>query len=221
MINAQVVESRATLDDQSRDGGAIPTSALHFRTGRRREAEALVMAHHYSRKIPSAIEMVGSLHLDGGLFGGDGPMMAAAFFSHPAARWREPVIELSRLVRGNQSVPLTLLLSRCMKALKQRGFDLIVSYADRAQGHEGTIYRAANWQYSGVRLRSNDGLIIDGVAMPGRTCNHVYGTQSLSKLCAMFPGRSIEVRVDQGKHMFWYALGSRGTAKARRLEMAS
>jgi len=215
--SAQIVEGRTTGRHPLPGDGAIPVSALHFRTGFREEAEAMVLRHHYSRRLPSNVQMVGSLHLDGGLFGGDGPMVAAAFWSIPPTRWAEPVLELTRLVRGNDRVPLTFLVSRCAKALKEQGADLLVSFADRTQGHDGYVYRAANWRYAGCRERANDGVVIDGAFYPGRTCNSLFGTRSLDKLCGMFPHKTIEPHYDEGKHCFWLPLGTKGEAKARRL----
>lgn len=215
--SAQIVEGRTTGRHPLPGDGAIPVSALHFRTGFREEAESMVLRHHYSRRLPSNVQMVGSLHLDGGLFGGDGPMVAAAFWSIPPTRWAEPVLELTRLVRGNDRVPLTFLVSRCAKALKEQGADLLVSFADRTQGHDGYVYRAANWRYAGCRERANDGVVIDGAFYPGRTCNSLFGTRSLDKLCGMFPHKTIEPHYDEGKHCFWLPLGTKGEAKARRL----
>lgn len=86
----------------------MPVSALHFRTGRREEAEGLVKTYHYSRRVPANVQMVGSLHLDGGLFGGDGPMVAAAFWTYPPTRWAEQVVELARLVRADVDLPHAL-----------------------------------------------------------------------------------------------------------------
>ena len=71
----------------------------HFATGHTDEAKALVMAYHYSRRWPSVVQVVGSWHEDGGLFGDSGPMVAACVFGVPASRWSEPVMELTRLVR--------------------------------------------------------------------------------------------------------------------------
>ena len=215
--NAQIVEGRTTGRHHLPGDGAMPVSALHFRTGRREEAEAMVLRYHYSRRVPSNVQMVGSLHLDGGLFGGDGPMVAAAFWSIPPTRWAEPVLELTRLVRGDARVPLTFLVSRCAKALKEQGADLLVSFADRTQGHDGYVYRAANWRYAGCRERANDGMVIDGAFYPGRTCNRLFGTRSLDKLRGMFPHKTIEAHYDEGKHCFWLPLGTKGEAKARRL----
>ena len=217
MNNATVVECRTTDRHHLSGGGAIPAPSLHFRTGRRQEAEAMVLTYHYSRRVPSNVQMVGSLHLDGGLFGGDGPMVAAAFWSIPPTRWAEQVIELTRLVRGDDRVPLTFLVAKCTKELKRKGHDLLVSFADRTQGHEGFVYRASNWNYAGCRERANDGMLIDGAFHPGRTCNSLFGTRSLDKLRQMFPHKRIEPHYDEGKHCYWLALGKRGEAKAARL----
>ena len=207
----------STVGDLPASGGSIPASSLHFRTGRKAEAEAMVLAYHYSRRVPGNVQMVGSLHLDGGLFGGDGDMMCAAFWSSPPTRWAEPVLELTRLVRGEHKVPLTFLIARCARELKKRDFDLLVSFADKTQGHEGFVYRACNWNYAGCRKRSVDGIMIDGVFMPGRSCNAVYGTRSPAKLSALLPHKTIEPHFDEGKHCFWLALGRRGAKKAARL----
>ena len=130
----------------------------HFRTGRRQEAEGMVRTH-YSRRVPANVQMVGSLHLDGGLFGGDGPMVAAAIWTYPPTRWAEQVVELARFVRGDDRVPLTFLLARCVRELRRQGHDLLVSFADKTQGHEGyAAYRASNWRYAGCRERAMDGL---------------------------------------------------------------
>lgn len=212
---------RSAPGDQSGGGGAIPASSLHFRTGRRQEAEALVLAHHYSRRVPSNVQMVGSLHLDGGLFGGDGECVAAAFFSIPPTRWSEPVLELSRLVRGDARVPLTFLIARCVAQLKKMGADLLVSFADKTQRHEGYVYRASNWQYAGCRERVMDGLVINGAFHPGRSCNSIYGTRSPEKLRQLLPNKTIEPHYDDGKHLYWLALGSRGRDKAVRLGLAN
>lgn len=177
----------------------------------------MVLAYHYCQRIPANVQMVGSLHLDGGLFGGDGPMVAAAFWSIPPARWAESVLELSRLVRGDTRVPLTFLIAKCVRELKRQGHDLLVSFADNLHGHEGYVYRACNWYYAGCRKRSYDGLMINGTFYPGRSCNSLFGTQSADKLRKMFPGKTIEKHHDEGKHLYWLPLGKRGKEKAERL----
>lgn len=215
---APIVESRTTAADHAADGGAVPASALHFLTGQRGEAESLVLRYHYSRRVPANVQMVGTLHLDGGLFGGQGECVAAAFFSIPPTRWAEPVLELTRLVRRDgEQPPLTLLISLSLRAIRAFGGDLVVSFADRQQGHEGIVYRAANWHYGGIRMAAMDGLMIDGTFHPGRSCNSIFGTRSPERLKARMPHKVIEGHWDAGKHLYWKALGRQGEAKAKRL----
>ena len=195
----------------------MPVSALHFRIGRVDEARTLVLQHHYSGRCATNLRFVGSLHEDGGLFGGDGPMVAAALWYTPGTPWKEDVLELGRLVRGERRVPLTFLVSRCTKELRRQGHDLLVSYADSTQGHEGYVYRACSWRYNGKRKRTEDGVLIDGVFKPGRSCVQFFGTRSVTKLRALMPHKTIEPHYDEGKHCFWLPLGTKGEAKARRL----
>ena len=153
-----------------------------------------------------------------------GKCVAGAVFSSPPTRWSEPVIELLRLVRSeNQNIPpLTGLLSESIKWLRTNtDCDLIVSFADSTQGHHGGIYQAASWNYHGKRAAANDGLIIDGVFVPGRTCNARYGTRSPTKLKEERPELNIEVHYDEGKHLYWKALNKLGKRKASKLMLES
>ena len=189
---------------------------MHFRTGCLDEAVDLVKRHHYSRRAPSNIQFVGTLHDEGGLFGDYGAAVAAIFFCYPPTRWSEPVLELARLVRADRQVPLSHLIAASCKRLKVAGHDLLVSFADKTQGHHGGIYQAASWRYAGARERRMDGLLVDGTFIGGRACNHKWGTQSPSKVSAIL-GREVQPHFDEGKHLYWRALGPRGEAKAARL----
>jgi hypothetical protein len=201
---------------------SLAAKDLHFLTGQVAESEALVMRYHYSKRVPGSVLMIGSLHEQGGLFGDQGPAAAAAFFSSPPTRWTESVIELTRLVRRDDvKVPLSRLIAFCCKELKKRGFDLIVSFADRTQGHEGYVYRACSWNYAGCNERANDGVIMDGTFIPGRSCNARFGTRSPTKLQEMFPEREIVPHYDEGKHLYWKALNKSGKKKAERLGLAA
>lgn len=189
---------------------------LHFRTGCNDEAADLVMRFHYSRRIPSNVQFVGTLHEPGGLFGDYGKAVAAVFFSIPPTRWSEPVLELSRLVQDGSQPPLSQLIGNACKALRKQGADLLVSFADRTHGHHGGVYQSASWQYDGCRDRMMDGLMIDGAFWPGRSCNSRFGTRSPTKVSAII-GREVLPHYDEGKHLYWKALGSKGNAKAATL----
>lgn len=193
---------------------------LHFRTGCIDEASDLVLRHHYSRRIPSNVQFVGTLHEPGGLFGDYGRAVAAVFFSIPPTRWSEPVLELSRLVQDGSRPPLSLLIGNACKELRKQGADLLVSFADRTHGHHGGVYQSASWNYDGCRDRMMDGLMIDGSFWPGRSCNSKFGTRSPSKV-AVILGREVLPHFDEGKHLYWKALGPKGKAKATKLGLKS
>ncbi len=195
----------------------IPAAELHFRTGQTDEAVALVKTFHYSHRTPANVQLCGTFHTAGGLFGDFGPAVAAVFFSIPPTRWSEDVLELSRLVRAESCrVPLTRLISLACKRLKLDGIDLLVSFADAGEGHHGGIYQACGWNYDGQRDRACDGVLIAGRFVPGRTCNSLYGTRSPDKLRELLT-QDVMPHWDIGKHLYWRALARSGEAKATRL----
>lgn len=192
---------------------------MHFRSNKIDEATDLVKQFHYSRRAPGNVQFVGSLHEDGGLFGDCGPILAACFFSIPPTRWSESVWELSRLVRRDDATPsLSQLIGACCRFLKAtKQIDLLVSFADKTQGHHGGIYQACSWSYDGAREKRMDGVLIAGVFVPGRSCNSKYGTRSPVLLSARMPQHTIEPHYDEGKHLYWRALNRDGKRKAERL----
>ncbi len=194
-------------------------NAFHFAVGRQDDADTLVKAHHYSRRPPGNVQVVGTWHEDGGLFGDRGAAVAACYFSIPPTRWSEDVLELSRLVRSPQmTAPLSRLVSLTVKhvAWAKHG-NLLISFADRTQGHHGGIYQSCSWAYAGCRDRRQDGLLVDGTFIPGRSCNSRWGTRSPTKLAAMLRGHTVEPHYDEGKHLYWRALNRDGQKKAQRL----
>lgn len=200
--------------------GAQP---YHFAVGRNDDANALVKSDHYSARPPANVQVVGTWHEDGGLFGDRGPAVAACYFSIPPTRWSEPVLELSRLVRVARAVaPVSGLIAKTVGHVKfARLADLVVSFADWTQGHHGGIYQAAGWSYAGRRERRQDGMLVDGVFVPGRSCNSRWGTRSPSKLTDILAGHTVEPHYDEGKYLYWRALNRHGVKQAARLKLAA
>lgn len=190
---------------------------LHFRTGRRRDADALVRQFHYSGRPPANVQIVGSLHEDGGLFGGDGNMVAACYFSIPPnPSWTEPVLELSRLVRAEEQVNLSRLVSLTVREIKKkRIWDLLISYADAAMDHHGGIYQACSWEYVGKRAKRIDGIVVNGSFFPNKSASSRFGTQSIIKLRKEY--EDVFPHYDEGKHLYFKPINRRGKAKAKRL----
>lgn len=187
------------------------------------EVWPLVRDHHYSGRMPKNIQHCYAVRRPGGLFGDSGEIVAGIIFSFPPTRWTEEVIELSRLVRlpdyGGQ---LSGLISFAMQWLRKSGhWNLAVSFANWTQKHHGGVYQGSGWVYGGMRERRMDGLIIDGQFMPGRSCNHAFGTQSPDRLRTILTSTEIDPHYDEGKHIYWKPLAISGRTKARRLGLQS
>jgi hypothetical protein len=77
------------------------------------------------------------------------PTKPCALNTYPK-NW-ESVLSLSRLVVV-PDIPknaCTYLLSQSRKMIDRKKWECLVTFADSWQGHNGTIYRADNWQYVG------------------------------------------------------------------------
>ena len=182
----------------------------------------LVREYHYSKRMPGNIQHCYAARCLGGLFGDTGVPVAGAIFSLPPTRWSEEVIELSRLIRTpDYSTPLSKLISFCCLQLRLNGWHLVVSFADWTQRHHGGIYQAAGWNFAGLRERNMDGILLDGMFKPGRSCNSAWGTRSPEKLRKILPDRNIVPHYDEGKYLYWRALNVAGKTRAKRLGLHS
>ena len=195
---------------------------MNFRVGEIDAASLLVRKHHYSKRWPGIVQVVGTWHEDGGLFGDRGECVAACVFGLPPARWRADLWELSRLVRApHVTEPLTGLIgATCDHIRRRKLMDLLVSYADATQKHHGGIYQAASWNYHAQRPNDIDGLFVDGRFIPARSCNTLWGTNSIERLRSLMPGKVIEPHYAEGKHLYWRALSKSGERKAVALGLA-
>lgn len=79
------------------------------------------------------------------------PTKNAAVATYPEGEWRK-VLSLTRLVVSDV-VPkngCSFLLSQSIKLIDKNKWHCLVTYADTWQNHEGTIYKATNWEYCGL-----------------------------------------------------------------------
>lgn len=202
----------STPADQAGDGGSTPTPSLEFRVGDTAAARALVLEFHYSRRVKCGGRTVGTFHRTDRA----GLCVASCIFHETSVRWREPVLELHRLVRRpNYAVPLSQLVALTCRAVKRAGIaDLLISYADSTPGHHGGIYQASGWHFHTKRKPSIDGWFKpDGTYVPGRSAHKAFGTNSKYKL----QDRGLQPHWDTGKYLYWRALTPSGEAKAERL----
>ena len=89
---------------------------------------------------------------------------ANMYIATPYDKWQGQVIELVRVaLNGKQGHGKTSqALSMTLKAIKELfpWVDLIVSYADLDQNHQGILYQSTNWIYTGINNADSLGAFI-------------------------------------------------------------
>lgn len=93
------------------------------------------------------------------------------------------VVELVRIALNGKQECTSQALAMALKLLKTDApaVKIIVSYADRNQGHIGTIYQATNWYYIG-EYASERGVMLKGKLTHRRSVNSKYGTSNIDWL---------------------------------------
>ncbi len=114
-------------------------------------AKDFLLPRHYSGRIPS-------ISYSFGLYDNN-ELQAVCTFGKPASNslcvgvcgneYKEKVYELNRLCRIDScDIKMSWFLSKCLKDLKKQNL-IIVSYSDKGMNHNGYIYQATNWIYTG------------------------------------------------------------------------
>ena len=171
-------------------------------------ARAVIERHHYLHSIPGGTDLTFGVFtrskLRGALVLGVGPTNAHRLVGGATQR---DSLALTRfwladdLPRNSESRVLGIV----MRALKQNTrVKFLVSYADPAQGHLGTIYQATGWLYTGISSASRVYDLGDGVLRHSRTVGQVYGTHSMKYFRAN--GIPVEATSQGGKHRYLYFL---------------
>ena len=140
-----------------------------------KEAKEFIEYWHYSHKMPTSKNIlfgwrVDVLHLYAVACYGIGVNPYQASFLSRLTGYditNGALVELKRLCRVEPKIdkmPLTAFLSRCHKKLKADGIRYVVSFSDPEYGHDGGIYKAANFQHLGktnaeFHLLDKDGVI--------------------------------------------------------------
>lgn len=120
----------------------LPT---HVRVIRYKEARRIIEQNHYLGYAPCGCKFCLGVYADSELVG-------VMIFGHPIARLEEQenTLELTRMFlfdspKNSESRSLSL----AEKWIKQNRVERrLIAYSDTAEGHLGTIYRAANWHLS-------------------------------------------------------------------------
>lgn len=111
------------------------------------EAQEFIKKYHYLKSLPRGTKRMYTLHWNNKLIG-------VATFGSPVGRGYPPTTtELKRfvLLPDLPTNSASWFLSRCLKMLACSEFTEVLSYADPGMGHEGIMYKAANFNYKGVQ----------------------------------------------------------------------
>lgn len=109
------------------------------------------------------------------------------------------VFELNRLI-VNENLPkntLSFFVSNCIKNLPN-GL-ILVSYADTSQGHNGYIYQATNWIYTGLSAKRTERYDINN---PNKHSKSVTDKKGIDY-------QSLAVRERPQKHRYIYFTGNK------------
>ena len=197
----------STASFQEAGGGLIPTSPLQHLMVKPVPfsiAKQLLVRHHYLHSFPGGTKLAFGAFVGNRLLGaltlGAGPPNAYSLVDRAAPG---DCLALSRLWLSD-SLPKNS-ESRCigvvLRYLEQHtSLKFLVSYADPAQGHVGTIYQATGWVYTGLSQGTPLYDIGDGRLYHSRTLSQIYGTHSVKYL----QQRGIPVRSVPQKGKFRY-----------------
>jgi hypothetical protein len=171
-------------------------------------AKQLLVREHYLHSFPGGTKLAFGAFLDSRLLGaltlGAGP---ANCYSLVEGATPDDCLTLSRLWLSDE-LPKnseSRFISVVLRSLKKHsGLKFLVSYADPAQGHVGTIYQATSWTYTGLSEATPLYDIGDGRHYHSRSLSHSFGSHGL----AHFQRHGIEVKLvpQQAKHRYLYFL---------------
>ncbi len=209
MSAAGVTASTSRFHREGR--GPIPTAALHsimIKPIPVVAAKRLVERHHYLHSLPGGTKLTLGVFTGEELLGtvvlGAGPANAFSLVHGATPDDSLCLTRLwlsDRLPRNSESHVVAIVL-RTMK--QHTSIKFMVTYADPAQGHLGTIYQACGWLYIGPSEPMPLYDLGDGKARQSRSLAHGFGTHSVKHLLA----RGVHVKlVEQScKHRYIYFL---------------
>lgn len=171
-------------------------------------AKVLLVRHHYLHTMPGGTQLAFGVFAGPRLLGaatlGVGPKNAHRLVAGAAP---DDCLTLTRLWLADE-LPRNSeshVLGQVLRALRRHtAIRFVLSYADPAQGHVGTIYQASNWLYTGLSEAMPLLDLGDGITRHSRSLAHAFGTHSRRH----FARHGIAVRlIEQApKHRYLYPL---------------
>ena len=158
---------------------------------------------HYAKRIPQIIYAFGLFYKN--------KLVGICTFGYPPSpalcigvcgkKYKNFVLELNRLcINDNlKNNSLSFFVSKCLKLIPKP--KILVSYADTSQNHNGYIYQATNWIYTGLSAKRSEIYDIDNPNKHSKTVS-----QNLNI-------KNIGYRRRPQKHRYIYFLGTKKEKK--------
>ncbi|MEE9249125.1 MAG: DNA methyltransferase [Dehalococcoidia bacterium] len=171
-------------------------------------ARRIIEAHHYLHSLPAGTRVAFGVLLGTRLLGaltlGVGPKQAHSLVEGATP---DDCLTLTRLWLSDLLPPNSesRVLGVVLRALhRHTNLKFLISYADPAQGHVGTIYQATGWVYTGLSEPMPLYDLGDGIARHSRSLSHAFGTHSLTHFKRH--GISVKLVHRAAKHRYIYFL---------------
>ena len=125
----------------------------------KKEYEPFIMQKHYAQRMPSISYAYGLYEKDKliGILTIGKPASPNLCVGVCGEKYRSSVYELNRLCldKTYNDNRLSWFVGKCLRSLKDDNL-ILVSYADTGMNHNGYIYQATNWTYTGATARRTD-----------------------------------------------------------------
>ena len=121
------------------------------------------------------------------------------------------ILELVRVALNGKQKTTSECVSASLKELHRINpiIQMVVSYADIDQNHQGIIYQATNWLYLGkMNENTRSAFIINGKKTHPRTIGSMGGTQSLEWVKKNLDNDAEEF-ISKGKHRYIYCFNKK------------
>lgn len=171
-------------------------------------AKAIMERHHYLHSLPGGTQLSFGIFLRSRIMGaitiGCGPAQAHRLVEGAALKDCGALTRLwlsDELPSNSESRVIGVVL-RALR--KNTGLKFLISYADPAQGHLGTIYQATNWLYIGMSSPMHLYDLGDGVERHSRSFSHAFGSHSMKHFARH--GVHVKIVKQSAKHRYIYFL---------------
>ena len=168
-------------------------------------ARELIQRNHYIHSLPGGTMLCFGIFLDESLLGamtlGAGPYQAYHLVERAA---RTDCLVLTRLwlsdaLPWNSESRVIGVVTRLIHCYTDVKF--LISYADPAAGHVGTIYQSAGWLYTGFSSAMSLYDLGDGIARHSRSVAHDFGSHSITYLGNH--GVTVKLVAQSAKHRYF------------------